>query len=92
MSKTCFTNTLDFDADDAPLLTRDDLSRARCRIAGRDVSREEWAASVRKHLSEHRESVMLASAVVEAFKARVGETGDFQALIEDVLLRELHSH
>jgi hypothetical protein len=90
LKQTITTGLLD--SDDAPRLTSEFFEGARYRVAGRDVSRDEWAASVRKHLSEHRESVMIASAVVEAFKARAGEAGDFQALMEDVLLRELHSH
>jgi hypothetical protein len=57
-----------FDADDAPKITMEFFKHACYRVADREVTREEWAASVRRQMSEHRESVMLASAVVEAFR------------------------
>ncbi|MDR2688661.1 MAG: hypothetical protein LBB76_02745 [Azoarcus sp.] len=78
-----------FDADDAPKITADFFKHACYRVAGREVTRDEWAASVRQQMSEHRESVMLASAVVEAFKARAGDNGDYQALMEEALLKSL---
>jgi hypothetical protein len=90
MKQTTITKSLG--SDDAPFLTPDFFEGGMYRIGERDVSREEWAAAARAHLAAHRESVMLSTAVIEAFKSRAGADGDYQALMEAALFRALHSH
>jgi uncharacterized protein (DUF4415 family) len=58
-----------FDPDEAPKLTQADLDRAHYRINHRNVSREEWAAAARKHLSENFDVSLLTSEQVVAFRA-----------------------
>jgi len=40
------------DSDDPPEFTLEDMKKARLRIGLKDVSLEEWQASVRKRLNE----------------------------------------
>jgi uncharacterized protein (DUF4415 family) len=70
--------------DDAPLLTAEDLARARHRINGRNVSRKEWKGAVEKQLGKQRVTIMLDTSVLEFFKARAGERG-YQTLINQSL-------
>ncbi|MEI7866245.1 MAG: hypothetical protein WCI11_00030 [Candidatus Methylumidiphilus sp.] len=40
------------DSDDPPEFTLEDMKKARLRVGLKDVSLEEWQASVRKRLNE----------------------------------------
>jgi len=40
------------DSDDSPEFTLEDMKKARLRVGLKDVSLEEWQASVRKRLNE----------------------------------------
>ena len=82
------TNTSDTLSDDAPLLTATDLSRARHRINGQDVSRAEWTDAVKKRMSKQRVTLMLDTVVLDFFKNKAGERG-YQTLINQSLLQSM---
>jgi uncharacterized protein (DUF4415 family) len=74
----------DDDLDEAPPVTANDLARARLRVGGRDVSREEFADAVQERLGKQRVSIMLDSAVIAFFKSQAGGKG-YQTLINATL-------
>lgn len=71
-------------SDEAPKLTASDLARAKLRVGGKDVSREEFSAAVNEHLGKRRVSIMLDGSIIAFFKAKAGERG-YQTLINQAL-------
>lgn len=71
-------------SDDAPKLTASDLGRAKLRVGGKAVSREEFSTAVNDHLGKRRVSIMLDGSIIAFFKAKAGERG-YQTLINQAL-------
>lgn len=70
--------------DDAPKVMAEDLARAKLRIAGKEVSREEFSAAIQEKPIKQRVSIMLDASVIAYFKAKAGERG-YQTLINQAL-------
>ena len=87
MKPTSITKTPDI-SDDAPPLTQADFDRAKFRVSGKEVSREEWQASLAGKLGKRRVNIMLDSPIIEHFKAIAGERG-YQTLINATLREAL---
>ncbi len=62
--------------DEYPEVTQDDLDHAVFRVGLKSVSSH-----------KQRITILLDTALVEHFKARAGETDDYQRLINDTLRR-----
>jgi uncharacterized protein (DUF4415 family) len=71
-------------SDDAPKLTAEDLARAKLRVAGKDVNREEFVAALQEKPVKQRVSIMLDASIIAYFKAKAGERG-YQTLINQAL-------
>lgn len=71
-------------SDDAPKLTASDLARAKLRVGGKEVSREEFSSAVNGRLGKQRVSIMLDGSIIAFFKAKAGERG-YQTLINQAL-------
>jgi uncharacterized protein (DUF4415 family) len=56
----------------------------RLRVGLKDVTREQFAASVQERLGKQRVSIMLDGSVIAFFKAKAGERG-YQTLINQAL-------
>ncbi len=56
----------------------------RLRVGLKDVSREEFAATVNERLGKQRVSIMLDGSIIAFFKAKAGERG-YQTLINQAL-------
>lgn len=65
-------------------MTASDLARARLRVGGRDVSRDEFVDAVQEQLAKQRVSIMLDASVIAFFKAQAGGKG-YQTLINATL-------
>jgi uncharacterized protein (DUF4415 family) len=78
------SSTKHFPSDDAPKLTAEDLARAKLRIGGKEVSREEFSAALQEKPVKQRVSIMLDASVIAYFKAKAGERG-YQTLINQAL-------
>ncbi len=70
--------------DDAPKLTAEDLARAKLRMGGKDVSREEFVAALHEKPAKQRVSIMLDASIIAYFKAKAGDRG-YQTLINQAL-------
>ena len=57
----------------------------RLRVGLKDVSREEFAAAVNERLGKQRVSIMLDGSIIAFFKAKAGERGGYQTLINQAL-------
>ena len=71
-------------SDEAPKLTAEDLARAKLRVAGKDVNREEFVAALQEKPVKQRVSIMLDASIIAYFKAKAGERG-YQTLINQAL-------
>ncbi|MFM8333918.1 MAG: hypothetical protein ACKN9T_19805 [Candidatus Methylumidiphilus sp.] len=79
------------DSDDPPAFTLEDMKKARFRIGLKDVTLEEWQASVRKKLNEPVNlNITLESDVAAWFKQRA-EASEFNRLINAILREAIHS-
>lgn len=71
-------------SDEASKLTAEDLARAKLRVAGKDVNREEFVAALQEKPVKQRVSIMLDASIIAYFKAKAGERG-YQTLINQAL-------
>ena len=79
------------DSDDPPEFTSEDMKKARLRIGLKDVSLEEWQASVRKRLNESVNlNITLEPDIAAWFKRRT-EITEFNGLINSILREAIHS-
>ena len=76
------------ETDDAPKLTKTQLSRAEYRVAGKSVNKPTWQAAARAQLAKKRISIMLDQSIIEHFKSAAGARG-YQTLINDTLRRAI---
>ncbi len=67
--------------DDAPEITQEMLDKGRFRIGMKEVSSEEWRASLPR---KQRINIMLDTGVIAWFKDMAGERG-YQTLINETL-------
>ena len=71
-------------SDEVPKLTAEDLARAKLRVGGKDVNREEFVAALQEKPVKQRVSIMLDASIIAYFKAKAGERG-YQTLINQAL-------
>ena len=69
MKQICTTETLVISEidDDAPTITQADFDRAKFRVAGKEVSRQEWQRSVREQIMVIRSNTGNKSVTVTPF-------------------------
>ncbi len=72
--------------DEYPEITDEDLARGRLRINMKDVTREEWRASV--NAKKQRINIMLDASIVAWFKSQAGDRG-YQTLINEALKQSI---
>ena len=73
--------------DEYPEITDKDLARGRFRINMKDVTREEWHASV--NAKKQRINIMLDASIVAWFKSQAGDRG-YQTLINETLKQSIN--
>lgn len=73
--------------DDAPHITQEMFDAGRFRINMKDVSREEWYASV--NAKKKRINIMLDASIVAWFKTQAGDRG-YQTLINETLKQAIN--
>ena len=73
--------------DEYPEVTDEDLARGRFRINMKDVTREEWHASVKA--KKQRINIMLDASIVTWFKSQAGDRG-YQTLINETLKQSIN--
>lgn len=73
--------------DEYPEVSAADLSRARYRVGTKDVTREEWHATVNS--KKQRINIMLDASIVAWFKAQAGDRG-YQTLINETLKQSIN--
>jgi uncharacterized protein (DUF4415 family) len=73
--------------DDAPPITQEMFDSGRFRINMKDVSRDEWRASV--NAKKQRVNIMLDASTVAWFKAEAGDRG-YQTLINEALKQAIN--
>lgn len=73
--------------DEYPEITDEDLARGRFRINMKDVTREEWSASV--NAKKQRINIMLDASIVAWFKSQAGDRG-YQTLINETLKQSIN--
>ena len=77
------------DYDEYPEISAEDMDRGRFRINMKDVSREEWCASV--NTKKQRINIMLDASIVAWFKTQAGDRG-YQTLINETLKQAINHH
>ena len=75
------------DYDEYPEISEEDMARGRFRINMKDVSREEWCASV--NAKKQRINIMLDASIVSWFKTQAGDRG-YQTLINETLKQAIN--
>jgi uncharacterized protein (DUF4415 family) len=75
------------DYDEYPEISVEDMARGRFRINMKDVSREEWCASV--NAKKKRINIMLDASIVVWFKTQAGDRG-YQTLINETLKQAIN--
>ena len=75
------------DYDEYPEISAEDMARGRFRINMKDVSREEWCASV--NAKKQRINIMLDASIVAWFKTQAGDRG-YQTLINETLKQAIN--
>jgi len=73
--------------DDAAHVTQEAFDRGRYRINMKDVTREEWYASV--NAKKQRVNIMLDASIVAWFKSQAGDRG-YQTLINETLKQSIN--
>ncbi|MFZ4703459.1 MAG: BrnA antitoxin family protein [Candidatus Methylumidiphilus sp.] len=79
------------DSDDSPEFTLEDMKKARLRVGLKDVSLEEWQASVRKRLNESVNLNITLEPDIAAWFKRRAEVIEFNGLINSILREAIHS-
>lgn len=79
------------DSDDPPEFTLENMKKARLRVGLKDVSLEEWQASVRKRLNESVNLNITLEPDIAAWFKRRAEITEFNGLINSILREAIHS-
>ena len=72
------------DSDDPPECTLENMKKARLRVGLKDVSLEEWQASVRKRLNESVNLNITLEPDIAAWFKRRAEITEFNGLINSI--------
>jgi uncharacterized protein (DUF4415 family) len=73
--------------DEYPEISAEDMARAKYKIGMKDVTREEWHASI--NTKKQRINIMLDASIVAWFKSRAGDRG-YQTLINETLKQAIN--
>lgn len=71
--------------DDAPPVSATDLRRAKLRVGGKDVGADEFKSALQNVLGKQRISIMLDSSIIAYYKAKAGDRGGYQTMINQAL-------
>lgn len=82
MNKKSTTTNITPELDEYPEIKADDLKNAKYRIGMKEVSKEEWYATL-PH-KKQRINIMLDDQIITWFKAKAGARG-YQTLINETL-------
>jgi uncharacterized protein (DUF4415 family) len=85
MNKKHTTTNIPEEYDEYPEITDEDLKNAKYRIGMKEVSKEEWLATLPR---KQRINIMLDTGIVSWFKGMAGDRG-YQTLINETLKQSI---